>query len=80
VGLSWAQAVEVSKRLDPRPGQVVVFASDGSVLHAWEAQHGRAARCGAVYACRREPGGVSVARVAVEDLEARREPMFGAPW
>ena len=80
--LSWAQAVEVAKRLDPPAGRVLVFSSDGSVLHDWDAQRGVAQASGEVYACRRDPdnGQVLVARVPLAALEARREPSFGEPW
>jgi hypothetical protein len=80
--LSWAQAVEVAKRLDPGPGQVVVFSGDGSVLSSWAAQRGVAQWRGEVYACRREQSGspVAVARLPLEDIEARRDPAFGATW
>jgi len=79
--LSWDQAIEVAKRMDPRPGQVVVFAPDGTVLTSPEAQRGVARMKGEVYACRREPGsGVVVARLPHDHLAEGREPEFGRPW
>jgi hypothetical protein len=82
VVLSWAQAVEVAKRLDPPQGRVLVFSSGGSVLYEWGAQRGVAQGDGEVYACRRDPGSghVLVARVPLADVEARREPAFGTAW
>jgi hypothetical protein len=82
VVLSWAQAVEVAKRLDPPAGRVLVFSSDGSVLYEGDAQREVAQGNGEVYACRRDPdnGQVLVARVPLADVEERRDPAFGTPW
>jgi len=81
VKLSWAQALDVAKRFAPKPGQVLVFSGDGSVLHSWHAQSGTSQVWGEVYACRGDEAlGVRVARVSSADLEARRTPAFGTPW
>ena len=82
MALSWAQAVDVAKRLNPAPGQRLVFSADGSVLSAPYAQQEVARLQGEVYACTRESAGqpVTVARVTAEELEAGREPSFGTPW
>jgi hypothetical protein len=82
MGLSHAQAVEVAKRLDPRPGRVLWFAEDGSLISALGSLPASVRSYGRVYACRRhgprEP--VEVARVTPDQLQARGEPGFGVPW
>lgn len=62
-GLSWAQADDVAKRLNPREGQEIVFAQSGMVLHQWfEREH--ALKQGSIYVARRIGGIVSAARSA----------------
>ena len=80
--LSHAQAMDVAKTFNPSAGRTLWFADDGSLLSGAEVQQAVARQKGAIYACRRPPGGgaVEVARVSAADIDDGTEPRFGEPW